>query len=504
MSSLMSFQRRRAAERGGGMNPGTKVEHPEYGPGTIARILGAVAVVNFFGEEIQVAASDLKVSEKFRPRVVEVADKARPQDKAFRRAFEAVNLGVVPPDPAALVAMTIGGEEITRRVESWLDRASEEGLCKAVFGDYGYGKSHFLHVVRAVALQAGWVVSFVEFDPKAADPAKPLLVYREILSKMQFPAREDGSQAAGFRDFLMEVRRNWEKARSAAYLRENPWFWKAFQVLLRYPPSEEPSYVQACDWLAGQPVDLKVIQQLAREQGLQALKIPRMPQVKEVAEIYVFHLVVMSSILKAIGYKGLLVLLDEAEHVRGYTSLRRGRAHNFFDLLARSSMPPLDVPDEPFRNEHGFDLPPYWKKGPHLGLFVGLTEGNTFAAPGLPLREACVFLHRREDRIRLEPPTPEQYEEWCTRFFENFHRYRPESTAFLSMDEQRRSLAGRLRAEFEALPEEDRVIRIWVKLASLVPSMVLAGRTDDFQELGRLVQEAARKISSYVLPWEEN
>lgn len=486
------------------MNPGTKVEHPEFGPGTVIRTVGGTALVNFFGEQIEVGLSDLTVSEKFRPKVVEVEDKGRPDDVGFRRAYEAVNLGVVPPDPAALVAMTIGGEEITPRVESWLARASEEGLSKVVFGDYGRGKAHFLHLVRSVALQAGWVVSYVEFDPKAVDPAKPLLAYREILSKLEFPFREDGTQATGFRGFLKEVRKNWDRAKTEGYLKQDPWFWSAFHVLFRYPHSEEPDYVQACDWLAGQPVDLKVIRQMARQQGINANKIPSMPQKKEVAEIYVLHLVVMSRILRAIGYKGLLVLLDEAEHVRGYTPVRRERAHNFFDLLARSCMPPLDVPDEPYINEHGFDLPRYWKEGPHMGLFVGLTEGNTFTNPHLPLREACVFLHRPQDRIRLYPPTPEQYEAWCVRFFESFHRYRPESTAFLSTDGQRRALAARLRAEFEALPEEDRVIRTWVKLASLVPSMVLSGRACDFEELGCQLQEAARKISSHVLPWEEN
>ncbi len=285
---------------------GTQVEHPEFGPGTVKKVLGGKAIVNFFGEDLEVQVADLAVVEKFRPRVVETQDKARPDDVAFRRAYEAVNLGVVPPDPAALVAMTIAGDAITGQVEAWLASARCAGLSKVVFGDYGQGKSHFLHVVRAVALQAGWVVSLVEFDPKAADPAKPHLVYREILSRIQFPPRQDGTQAAGFRDFLKEVRRHWEQARGSTYLKQNPWFWPAFQVLLRYPHSEEQDYVQACEWLAGQPVELKVIQQMARQQGLLSLKIPKMPQRKEVAEIYVFHLVVMSEILQSMGYKGAL------------------------------------------------------------------------------------------------------------------------------------------------------------------------------------------------------
>ena len=60
-----------------------------------------------------------------------------------------------------------------------------------------------------------------------------------------------------------------------------------------------------------------------------------MPQTKDTGLIYAFHLVVLNEVLKALGYKGLAILIDEAEHVRTYSINRYHRANSFFDVLAK-------------------------------------------------------------------------------------------------------------------------------------------------------------------------
>ena len=112
---------------------------------------------------------------------------------------------------------------------------------------------------------------------------------------------------------------------------------------------------------------------------------------------------------RSLGYKGLLILLDEAEHVRGFNVARRERSTNLFDLLARCARPPSDHDEAPIGNSRGFRLPQYWKEGPHFALVVALTEGDTFSDSSLDLREACVFLRDESDFLRLEPPTRNEY-----------------------------------------------------------------------------------------------
>ena len=45
--------------------------------------------------------------------------------------------------------------------------------------------------------------------------------------------------------------------------------------------------------------------------------------------------------VRSLGYKGLALILDEAEHVRGYNVNRRERANNLFDLLSRAAHRPI-------------------------------------------------------------------------------------------------------------------------------------------------------------------
>ncbi len=483
------------------MQIGQHVEHLELGFGSVVKALGDIAIVNFSGENIEVNVNELIVSDAYRPEVQD-GQKREIDQITFRRSYEAINLGVVPPDPMALIEMTIGGEQVIDSVSKWLKDAPDKGLCKVVFGNYGTGKSHYLKVVRSIALKAGWVISSIEFDPKTADPAKPHLVYRELMSHLSFPNRVDGTITDGFLGFIREIRRNWNKIINLKYLKRSPWFKNVLEVLLYYPHSTDQDYLDGCYWLAGQPIDLRAIRSLAKYQGLKATKIPRMPKIKETADIYVFHLVVINEICRALGYAGFLIILDEAEHVRGYNVRRKERANNFFDLLSRSAHTPITVNDTPIPNDHNFVLPEYWKHGPHFSLCVGLTEGDIFSDASLSLREACVFLYSEEDRLNLQSPTPKEYEAWCRNFLKQFYRFHPESTQLISSDDNQKAIASALREEFKNVSENDRLLRIWVKLASLIPSALLARNANSLEELINIIRKAAKEVNRYVLPWE--
>lgn len=485
------------------LTSGTQVEHPEYGFGTVQRVVGNVAEVLFFGENLPVDISELVVKDAYTPKAYQTPVTADARRVSFRRAFEAINLGVVPPEPDELIEMTIGGDRVSAHVNEWLDSAYTEGLCKVVFGNYGTGKSHFLQLVRAVALRAGWVVSYIEFDPKEADPAKPHLVYRSLMSSLLFPKKADGSQVSGYMGLIREIRRYWLEIKDLPHVRKSPWFRPALSCIVTEPHSEtDQEYLDACGWLFGQNSALQTIRRMAKYSGLAGSQIPIMPRTRETAEIYVHHLVVVAEICRALGYQGLLIILDEAEHVRSFNVRRRSRANNFFDFLGRSAHKPLFNGEQPIRNNHNSDLPRFWQEGPWFGLFVGLTEGETFSDPSLPLKEACVFLHDMSDIIRLEIPSPEDYEELCTKLLTRFHCYYPESTGLVLGDESRRLVTGVLKSQFEYMRKNEKPLRTWVKLACLIPSILLAGNASTIEELTQKIRKAAQEATDYVLPWE--
>lgn len=481
---------------------GTLVEHPEFGPGKICDLLGSNVVVDFYGEKIDCHIGELATKEDFSPGVKCDTDVTSKDKVAFRRGFEAVNLGVVPPDSPSLIEMSIGGSIITDEVREFLNEANYSGLCKVVFGEYGTGKSHYLNLVKATAQQTGWVVSYLEFDPKAVDPAKPHLVYREIMANLSFPKREDGSVTSGFHGLIKEIRKQWYLFRELPYLKRNPWFRYGLEALQFHPHNEAPDYLSACSWLSGGSVLLTgpgSIRTLARGTSVKPTMIPNMPKVKETGEIYVYHLVVVNEICRALGYKGLLIILDEAEHVRGFSVLRRERANSLFELLARSAHLPLVVGAPP-RCDYDFQIPEYWNRGPHFGLFVGLTEA--FEDDSLSLRDSCVFLHSADDRITLSPPSRDQYEHWCLNLLSNFHEHYPEKTRLLSSKEDRERISKVLANEFEMSRDSELVIRSWVKLACLVPSVILSRGTDSVAEIISIIQDASAELTGGTLPWE--
>jgi hypothetical protein len=483
---------------------GALVEHPKFGPGKVSDILGENVVVNFYGECIDCHIEDLAQDEGFSPKVKCPTDVTSKDKVSFRRGFEAVNLGVVPPDSSSLIEMSIGGSIIADEVRGLLNKANHSGLCKVVFGEYGTGKSHYLNLVQATAQQTGWVVSYLEFDPKAVDPAKPHLVYREIIANLSFPKREDGSVTSGFYGLIKEIRTKWHLIRGLPYLKRNPWFRYGLEVLQFHPHSETPDYVSACNWLGGGSFLLTgpgSIRTLARGTSVKTNMIPNMPKMKETGEIYVYHLVVINEICRALGYKGLLIILDEAEHVRGFSAPRKERANNLFELLARSAHLPLGE-GAPARCDFEFQIPNYWDNGPHFGLFVGLTEGNTFEDDSLSLRDACVFLHSEDDRITLSPPSRDQYEHWCFNLLSNFHEYYPEKTRLLSSKDDRKRISKVLADEFEMGQNFDLVIRVWIKLACLVPSVVLSCAADSVVDIISVIQDAGSELTGGSLPWE--
>lgn len=481
---------------------GDKVEHPDFGPGKVVQVLGEIASVKFFGETIDVQIKDLGIFNSLAPVLPNYSEKE--YDKiSFRRAFEAVNLGIVPPDSHELIAYSIDGKENQDLITSWLEEAPIHGLCKVVFGDYGTGKSHFLHIVRAVALRSGWVTAFTEFDPKAADPAKPVLVYRSLMANLNFPKKDDGSKNEGFLSLIKEIRSNWDNIQDLPLVKSSPWFRNALSTIMHYPHNDDPDYIRFCYWLAGQKAHMGDVRRMVTNAGRKAQLLPLMPQIKETSEIYCHHLVVINAVCRALGYKGLAIILDEAEHVRGFTALRRTRANNFFDILSRCAHLPLSTLPEPELNDFGHDLSKYWISGPHFSLFVGLTPGDEPFASVDSLRDECIFLHRETDKHLLFPPTTDKYCLWVYNFLKRFHKYYPVKTSVFQNNDGVEQVAKLLTQHFESVPLNKQVYRLWIKLASLVPAMLISKNTDSLNDLLNTIDRVCNEVIGNVLPWEQ-
>jgi len=484
---------------------GVEVEHLEFGIGRVVSVLSDIATVDFFGEKMDVDADELH------PRL-NSADTASPPlgaqsvtDLAFRKVFEAINAGVVPGDPQRLVDLTIGGKKMAAEIADLLKEAPTTGVCRIYMGYYGSGKSHHLGVLKSVALRDGWVTASLELDPKAADPAKPSTVYQALMSGLDFPARADGSQSFDFFDLVKEIRNNWAKISTLPYVKRSPWFGQGLKAILYLTHRrDDADYVSAVNWLAGQMKQIGTIRSLSWRAGFKD-KIPSMPQNKNTGVVYAYNLVVLHEILKALGYKGLAIIIDEAEHVRTYSVNRYLRANNFFDVLARCAHLPRSDLKDPEDDYKYFDLPPFWREGPHFALFVGLTEGADTHDLRRKAGEMSVLIHDESDVVRLAPPDAAAYENWVLEFLGRCAEHLGPRVQILTDLEVRTRIVGTLRHNFEQTPIDERILRNWTKLAGLVPAVLMnQEREIGADELVETVNSAARQVAGETLPWDDD
>lgn len=483
---------------------GDQVEHEEFGIGEVLALLGDIATVEFFGEQFDVEVAELLPRPNGSSPVLKSAPVREGSDLAFRQSFEAVNLGVVPSNPDQLIKLTIGGDQISADVRGILDDAPSSGASRIFMGYYGSGKSHHLRLVRAIALREGWVTASIELDPKAADPAKPFSVYQELISGLEFPMRSDGSRNEDFFDLIKEIRDNWMEVRSLKYLKASQWFGKGIEALQFLAHRRDDSeYVSAVNWLAGQVKLISAIRKVTWREGYRG-KIPTMPQTKDTGLIYAFHLVVLHEILKALGYRGLALIIDEAEHVRTYSINRYLRANNFFDVLARCAHPPRKDLQDPNCDYDMTGVPPFWREGPHFGLFVGLTEGEDTQDLKRKTGEMSVLIHSQDEVIHLAPPSAADYEAWAIRFLTEASSHLGPKVDLLSDPDLCAQIAAVLRERFEQIPDTEKLLRNWTKMAGL-PAAVLLSQSAavGHNELLAIIDDAAKQISGEVMPWDE-
>ena len=373
-------------------------------------------------------------------------------------------------------------------------------------GYYGSGKSHHLSVVKANALQEGWVTASIELNPKDADPAKPSTVYRGLLSNLEFPLRNDWSRSEDFFDFVKEVRDHWMDIRSLRYFNHCPWFRNGFEALLYLEHRrDDKDYTSAVDWLSGQVKLLTAIQRPTRREGYRG-KIPPMPQTKDNGLIYAYLLVVLHEVLRKLGYNGLALIIDEAEHVRTYSANRYLRANNFFDILSRCAHAPSGDQEDPTCDFDWENRPKFWKEGPHFGLFIGLTEGEDIQDLARKRGEMSVLVHSEDDLARLRAPGPDDYERWVDQFLTEAVDNLGPDVAALGEAKLRHGIARLLREKFEDAPKSgfEIPLRLWTKLAGL-PVAVLLSQPSGVGEnkLLEIVDQAANEVAGGVLPWDD-
>ena len=244
-----------------------------------------------------------------------------------RRALEALRNGV--PNGDAVDALGCSQPGVERVFNEMLARLSEEGdgaeggQGMLVAGDFGSGKSHLLGYLENRALERNFVCSRVVISKET-----PLFdmdkVFRAVVEKGRVPgltgqmveeiAQKLDYDSPGYAQFFQ-----WANREDNGLHRILP------ATLAVHENDNDPQLLNEINWFwSGERIQLKSVRDGLRHWGLHQAHTFRAPVLREMPPQ---KLRFVLELIKAAGYYGWVVLLDEIELVANYSVLQRARSY---------------------------------------------------------------------------------------------------------------------------------------------------------------------------------
>ena len=244
---------------------------------------------------------------------------------ACRRAIEALRNGVPNRDAVRILGSTQPHAE--QQFETLLRQAEDEPAAAdrglLISGDFGTGKSHLLEHFEHLALERNFVCSRV-----AVSKETPFY----DLARMFRSAVDHGNVPGGKVGLMVDEIGHGLNPDSNRYARFSRWangdnglhriFPATLMVHERLPDQET---ISAIRWFwSGDKIAVGVVRKGLRDLAQQQAYIFRAPKLKELPPQRLRFILEM---VKAAGYRGWVVLIDELELVASYSPLQRARSY---------------------------------------------------------------------------------------------------------------------------------------------------------------------------------
>ena len=345
---------------------GELIDHPLWGRGRVRAILDggryyAVAFSGRPGLPRRVLASSLqgsRVSSRASgSRPVSApprAPSAAPVDAAggvvarlegstadLRQALEALRLGVVPA--MGLEALTVARDTELAAVRGVL--AEAHGLLM-LSGAYGAGKTHLVEVAESLALGAGFLVARATFDPIELPPSHPLRLYGVLARGLRYP---DGV-GRGVRPLLERLAERPVHHRPGSSMAHRYLTPAAWALQFADPALAE----ELIDHVEGQPGRASAdLDAALRRAGWRGPRLLSLPDYRTFGQIMAYLLGGIATWAREAGYRGLMVLVDEAEYLDRLEATSRDWATNLLCHLATACLPPTELAFDPAQAYRG-------------------------------------------------------------------------------------------------------------------------------------------------------
>ena len=246
-----------------------------------------------------------------------------------RRALEALRNGV--PNGDAVAALGCNQPAVERdfnallsRVPGGDDDVPDSGLGMLVAGDFGSGKSHLLGFLESQALEQNFVCSRVVISKET-----PLFNMEKV-----FRAAIENARAPGVTGHMVEEVAQKLDYDSERYTRFFRWANREDNGLDRILPAtlivhqkenDDLDLLNKITWFwSGEKIQLKDVRDGLRDIGESQSYAFRAPAARNLPPQ---KLRFVLELIKAAGYRGWVVLMDEIELVTNYSMLQRARSY---------------------------------------------------------------------------------------------------------------------------------------------------------------------------------
>ena len=272
------------------------------------------------------------------------------QERNFtlRRAVERLREGIF--DPFAVQLLTAREDKLVRAFDQGISSPSNNfspHLC--ICGDYGQGKSHTLAYLQGKALEAGFVTSMINLDPREVPFHDFRQVYRELLTRIRFPDHEGtffSRWKSWSEDFASRSKDNGNRI-PATLPDEMPHFFKAMLTATanktiplsdkkktlkkhrQYRPREFPFLLKRA--LSGKVVPVYRLRNVCKYRSVDFYKDS--PLKCSNPHDYLTQIFCMADLFKQMGYKGWVVLFDEGESIAQTRITSRSKSYQYLHRI---------------------------------------------------------------------------------------------------------------------------------------------------------------------------
>ncbi len=233
------------------------------------------------------------------------------------------------PPEFGIEAFTVGLERYLKVIEDeYLNGMLKYNLSsfKLITGNYGGGKTHFLYSVRNLAFKHSYCVAYVALNPTECPFDKLELVYKAIALNLSAPQKSEGIAPLGEKGIESVIRRwvgEWRKReerveRLSGYLLDLPMtdstsFFNAVRAAFQSLLTEDfDGFQEAVQWLKGEEVGKE-----ARARFRISERVDKSTAFRMLRSLIQW--------VHSIGYRGLVLLFDEAERGMSISSSRDKR-----------------------------------------------------------------------------------------------------------------------------------------------------------------------------------